>query len=260
MKVYLNILVFNFYQFIHYPTEIIAAFLNKFLTIFFAVLFWQIVLREVGQEDRIIELLAYFMIAEGLAEISLVYRQKLGSQLRKSIKSGSITNELIKPYKTLPAMYAAVWGMRSINNIPSIVLIIVGVIIASPQSPLGIILFIFFCIISMAVAFSINLFEGVLTFYIVEPSGIVNGVAHISRLLSGSVIPLTFFPPALQSIVIYLPFSMMIFTPISMLQVTAINNDVIKLILVGIFWAVLLNSVVYYFWRRGLKQYEAIGL
>lgn len=238
----------------------LAAFINKGLTIAFLLIFWRVILEELGTEDELVELLAYFLIAQGLGDISMMYSQKLGSLLRKGIKTGSITNYIIKPYKLLIAAYATVQGSRSVNNIPALIMIIIGVVLASPSGGISILLFIVFCIIAMLISFAINVLEGVLTFYVTEPSGIMNAIAHVSRLLSGSFIPLVFFPEVLQKIAVKLPFSMMIFTPITMLEFESLNSEVISTVLLGIFWAVSMNLTIYYFWRRGLKQYEAIGL
>lgn len=258
--IYWYILKFNFYRFIHYPFEILAATLNKALVVGFIVLFWRIVLAELNDPSRLKELATYFLIAEGISGITMIYQQKFGSLLRQSIRSGSISNYLIKPYKVLPAMYAGVWGERSINVIPSLLLIVVGLILTPPSSLIGFILFLYFLLISLSLVYSINLLEGVMTFYVTEPGAIMNSIAHLTRVLSGSYIPLSYFPVRLREVVTFLPFSMMIFTPITILQTERFDKEVLILIIVGMLWSVIFNVVIYYFWRRGIKQYEAIGL
>lgn len=260
MRIYLEILFFNFQQFIHYPLEILAALLSNIITVFFTYIFWTLVLKATGQESDIYMLVGYFLIAEGMGNLTMIFRQKFGSLLRKSIKDGSITNFIIKPIGVLPSMYATVWGRRSVPNISSLVMMILGIVLIHPTSVVALVLFVYFLIVAFLLAYSMNLFEGILTFHVTEPGGIMNAIAHTTRLLSGAFIPLYFFPDTIRNVADYLPFTMMIFTPINMLSQNSINHDVVRDLLLGTFWSGFALIITYILWKKGLRKYEAVGL
>lgn len=260
MRLYFDILIFNFLQFVHYPLEILFSGLTKILTVVFLMIFWSLVLKETGETDQISYLLGYFMISGGIGSVTMSERMKLGSFYRKSIKTGLITNYLLKPYHLLLATYTGVMGDRSVDLIPSILMIIAGIWIIEPASFISMILFIYFLIIAIFIGFSFNLMEGIFSFYFTETRGLMAAFAHITRFLSGSFIPLNYFPSQIGMLLTFLPFSYVAYTPITALTVESVDNNVIASCLLGLFWAVVLNLFMYYFWKKGLKRYEAIGL
>ncbi|WP_338441256.1 ABC-2 family transporter protein [Synechococcus elongatus IITB4] len=75
--------------------------------------------------------------------------------------------------------------------------------------------------------------------------------------LSGMVAPLSVFPEQLQAIVIWTPFPYLIYFPVAILldlPVAIAPGFAILSIWMGLFW--LLNR---WLWRRGLRQYSAMG-
>jgi ABC-2 type transport system permease protein len=213
-----------------------------------------------GESRDITEILSYYLITGGLAGLTMLFRQKFGAYLRKSIKSGEISNFLIKPIALLPSIYATVWGERSVHNITAIISIVIGLVISPPLSFINLILFLIFVLISFSIGFAINLIEGILTLYLESPGGIMNSIAHIARLLSGSLIPLEYFPENIARVIQYLPFAVAIYSPYQSLRYETFNLSVLRELGVGIFWALTLNVLIIYFWRKGLKKYEAVGL
>ncbi len=261
MDIYFHLLKTNFLVYIQYPLELLFIILKDIIKILFLVLFWGLIFSSMSGEERsITEIVSYYLITGGLAELTMLFRQKLGAYLRKSIKSGEISNFLIKPIALLPSIYTTVWGQRSVYNVSAIISIIIGLVISPPFSFVNVVLFLVFVLISFSIGFAINLIEGILTLYLESPGGIMNSIAHIARLLSGSLIPLEYFPEGIAGIIQYLPFAVAIYSPYQSLRYERFGTEVLKNLGVGIVWAVLMNFIVIYLWRKGLKKYEAIGL
>ena len=157
-------------------------------------------------------------------------------------------------------MYATTIGERAVEGFIAIILIIGGILLDPPQSALALVFFAIFCVFSAILGFAFNLFEGVMTFYVTEPGGIMNMLAHITNVFSGFWIPLMFFPPALQSIVKLTPFPWMLYAPYQSLQYTEFSSEILRDIGIAAFWAISLTLTMLYFWRKGLRQYEAVGI
>ena len=235
--------------------------LQRVVTVGLLMVFWNLVLKNTaGNSPHLTGLLSYFLIADGIGELTMATRTKFGTLLRRSIKTGQISNYLMKPLSILPAMYAHVWGERSIYNAPAIASIILGLVINPPNHWTRLSLFFVFLVLSMATAFAFNLIEGILTFWVTSPSGIMNCIVHTTRLLSGAIAPLTFFPNKLRNIVELTPFPAMVFAPINSLGILDSPISIAKSFLIAVFWASALNIVLLRLWRKGLRKYEAIGL
>lgn len=261
VKTYFSILKTNFLVYLHYPLELLMVVLQRVVTISLLMVFWNLVLKSAaGSKLQISELLSYFLIADGIGELTMATRTKFGTLLRRSIKSGQISNYLIKPLRILPAMYAHVWGERSIYNAPALACIFLGVCLNPPTNIANYLIFLLFLVLATTIAFAINLFEGVLTFYVTSPGGIMSSLVHIIRILSGALAPLEYFPNELRKVVELTPFPSMIFTPVHSLMRSPSELNIFRNFTLCIIWAVVLNFLTLRLWRRGLRQYEAIGL
>jgi ABC-2 type transport system permease protein len=272
MNTYLKILKTNFLVYVQYPLELFLIILKDIIKILFLLLFWKLIFSSMGngtqaasglsaaRQDDLASITSYYLISGGLATLTMIFRQKFGSFLRKAIKSGEISNYIIKPLSILPAAYFKVWGTRGVYNVSALVSILVGLVISPPESVINIFLFLVFVAISFAIGFGINLTEGVLTLHMESPGGIMNSVAHMSRLLSGALVPLSYFPKAIAEIIQYLPFAVAIYSPLQSLRMEVFTSDVFNEVIIGIVWVFVLNGVVIYFWKKGLKKYEAVGL
>lgn len=261
MKIYFQLLKHNFLVYIQYPLEFVTILLKDFVKLFFFLILWSLILSELKNSNLNLTYIAsYYLITGGIADLTMIFRQKFGAFLRKSIKSGYISNYLIKPIHLLPSMYAVLWGQRSVYNVSAIISIMIGFLLSPPSSLFNVVLFLFFLLISFGIGFAINLIEGVLTLHLDSPGGIMNSISHVARLLSGALIPLQFFPPGVRKMIIILPFASAVAAPIDSLNASSLSISVYKDLSIGLFWVIFLNLIVIYFWKKGLKKYEAVGL
>jgi ABC-2 type transport system permease protein len=261
MKSFFALIKYNLLIYIQYPLELVNILLKEVVRIFFLFLFLQFVFQNAeGNDYTLRESLSYYLITGGIAEITLIFRQKLGSHLRDSIKSGEISNYLIKPIPLLSSMFAVSWGKRSLYNIVAALSIVIGFILTPFDSVQLYIGFFIFLILAFFIAFSINLLEGILTFYMESPGGIPNSIAHVGRLISGAMVPLSFFPQKIADILKLSPFAVAIYHPANILKLETLGAEQFNAMIIGLFWVLFLNGLALYFWNNGLKKYEAVGL
>jgi ABC-2 type transport system permease protein len=260
MSIYFQIIKFNLLRFLAYPLEIFSLFLRKFLETGFLILFWSVVSQSNHDEKfQLINLIAYFLIATGLGEITMIQTLRYSRTIQKAVKEGYLSNYLIKPLNSIPYLYAETVGSIGVGIIIAIVSVIVGIFLTKSVSALSLVFFFISLIIALILSFFFNLFIGIISFYATEIQGIRMLLRHVGRLLSGIVIPLSFFPSAIKNIIILTPFPSMIFAPINALQAKNFN-EILTPIIVGIVWIIILSIMAKLAWDRAMRTYEAVGI
>lgn len=258
--IYLQILRFSFLRFFAYPYEIVAEVLRSLIVMLFLIFFWSVVAKSMDQQNQIIPLVSYFLIATGVKDLVMADYGIFGGELGDLIKSGKISNYLLKPTNVVFSAYTFSLGKVGVPSLISLINIFLGLWISPPVSFISIILFLVFLLIAVAIGFSLNLMIGVIYFHTPDASGIRNTLNHIVQVLSGAMVPLYLFPENWRNIVEMTPFPALVFGPVNALKSAEISSLVVGEIFQALFWGVFLNLAVYYFWQRASKKYEATGI
>lgn len=260
MKLYFFVFLYELKKYFVYPLELIFTVLQYFLKLLFLIVFWTVISKSSENNIDIRQLASYFLIAEAVSLITMAYTWDLGRFVRHKIRDGSISNFFIKPVSLLKYCYFSTIGGNGVEYVLALFSIVIALLIVPPASLLGVFSFFIFLILASIIGFSFNLFEASLSFVFTETNGIKNAVRHVISVFSGLLVPLYLFPEGLRKIVELTPFPAMIFSPVNALSYTEINDELIKSLLVAIFWAILLLCLMMIFWKRVIKYYEAVGL
>ena len=88
---------------------------------------------------------------------------------------------------------------------------------------------------------------------------IVGYIGAIINLLSGMLIPISFFPLWAQKIVNFFPFSSTIYTP-SMIFLGKINgNNIISSLALQMLWIIILFIISKWMWKKLIKSLTILG-
>ena len=253
MNIYLEVITFNFLRFLTYPTEILATVFRRLMEVVFLILFWTVVLGTSAGGAKV--LISYFLVAQSVSLLVMARRTEFGTVLRKMIKYGTLNTYLTRPMKILPYVYASTIGNQGLSIGLSLVLIIIGISINPPKSIGHFLAFIIMIPLAATIAFSFNLIEAIVAFYLTESAPIAASVRRVIEVFLGAIAPLSYFPIGVRGILEKSPFPYMVFGPVNALT----NGWSWRVIAVGLGWAVGLNLVVYRWWRRALKKYEGVG-
>lgn len=260
MAIYLDIIRFSFLRFFAYPREIIASILKRIIEILFLILFWSLIVKSSGGQIDISQIISYFFISMGIRDLVMSHWGPFGGELGREIKSGDINKYLIKPVSIIPTLYSLSFGRNGIRVILALLNLVIGIVIFPPKNLVSILLFVIFFISAWWISFAYNLFQGTLYFYLTDAGGVRNAINNFIRVFSGEMVPLFFFPFTLGQIVRFSPFPSMVYGPTIALSTSIIDKNVLLNIGITIFWAISLNIFVYLFWKRSIKNYEAIGI
>jgi len=259
-KLLFEVAKFNALKMLAYPWELVAFFVQRFIGLFFLTIFWFAVAKSSSTMQSFQCLIAYFLVSSAVRDLTFSYEMKFGRGVQIMIKSGEISNYLIKPVSTIPFLFFGFVGQTWMSLFYSSIALIAGLIILPALSFVNLIAFLVFIVLAFFVSISFNIFVAIISFYIVEAGGFRNMFNHILRILSGALIPLTLFPTAIRSIVLLTPFPLVAFTPTYVLQNALSIGELSRLFFVSFFWAIALFWSMSLLWKKSLKKYEGIGI
>lgn len=260
MRIYLDIIKFSFLRFFSYPFEIFAMAFKRVIEVIFLVVFWNIYIKSSGLTISIHQITAYFLIAVGIADLTMARWGALSALIGVQIKTGQISNYLIKPTKLIPAMYAISIGRNGMRLSLAVINILIGLYLSPPKSLIVFLIFLLFFINAWAISFAYNIFESTLYLHFTDAGGIRNSIQNFIRILTGSMIPLYMFPSPLKEILRFTPFPSMVYLPANALSGDLVLSSVTLDLLVGAFWSVVLSYLAFSLWNYSMKKYEAVGI
>jgi ABC-2 type transport system permease protein len=124
----------------------------------------------------------------------------------------------------------------------------------------GLLLFPISLLLAFLISFSIDYFIGLLGFYSESIWGVSITKEIIVTVLSGALIPLPFFPDAIQRVLYWLPFQAIYHTPLMMITRPDQGLSVLlPMLLVQVAWAVLLFFLARLFYNQAIKVLRIAG-
>jgi ABC-type uncharacterized transport system permease subunit len=114
-------------------------------------------------------------------------------------------------------------------------------------------------LIAELVVVYLDLFVQLIAFWTIESWGIFPVYWFIIQLLSGSLVPLWFFPSWAQTILLVLPFAAAASTPVSLYVGRIAPGDAAVAIALQIFWLVVLGAIAQLAWRRAERRVVVQG-
>jgi ABC-2 type transport system permease protein len=179
------------------------------------------------------------------------------------IREGIIANYLTKPldfqiYNLFANLGSLLMNLTAVTLPTALVMIFVFKV----KIGLGIGLFLFpiSLLLAFLISFSIDYCIGLLGFYSESVWGFSTTKEIIVTVFSGALIPLQFFPEAIQRVLFWLPFQAIYHTPLMMITRPGQGLDVfLPMISVQIFWAVALFVLTRMFYNQAIKVLRIAG-
>lgn len=142
--------------------------------------------------------------------ISVVLSTNVERRITESVRKGTIAIDMMRPVNIFKVFFAedlgGVTALLFQNLLPIFLIGSIIIQLPTPDSVSGFLLFLG----SLTLAFFINWYLavlfGMLAFSVIEMEALIQLKRHLIRLLSGSIIPIWFFPDWLRGILEVLPF------------------------------------------------------
>lgn len=195
--------------------------------------------------------------------MSVLFATGVERRIQNSVQKGSIATEMMHPINVFGVYFSedigAVAALFVQNLLP--ILIIGSLLIKVPaiSDIKAIPLFALSLILSMGINWLLAALFGMWAFTAVEMDALIQVKKHLLRLLSGSIIPIWFFPDWFRAILEALPFVYIYQLPLDIYVGSAAQSDILRRIVIQICWLAVLAAVFAFLQRKVLKKVMVQG-
>jgi ABC-2 type transport system permease protein len=179
------------------------------------------------------------------------------------IREGIIAIYLTKPvdfqfYALFTSLGQVLMNLTAIT-VPTVLLLAL-VFRVTPSPGPGLALFPVSLLLAFIVNFSFDYFVGLLAFYTESTWGLSMTKEILVAVLSGALVPLQFFPDALQKVLLLLPFQAIYYTPLMMVSKPNVGwEKLLPMLAVQFFWALGLFAATRLFYSQAIKVLRVSG-
>ncbi|KKT29693.1 MAG: hypothetical protein UW41_C0027G0002 [Candidatus Collierbacteria bacterium GW2011_GWC2_44_18] len=260
ISVYKESLVYGLTQVTNYRSEVWLTILNKFVYLASIIFLWSIIGKTVNGISGVTSLTSYFLIANGVQGLVDAESLRYSKVINKEVKLGGLSAHLLRPINPVLFLYFSFLGTRGVTLLMTIILMTVGFVFLPSITVFQIILFLISLLMAFVVGFVFNLFVGSLSFWTPEANHLQNVFSHIIRVFSGVLIPISFFSGTTKTLLLLSPFPALAYLLSIIMQTKIMNTEMWMIFGASIFWSGLLLPMSFWFWKKGIRRYEAIGI
>lgn len=211
--------------------------------------FWKALFQNSSQVQgvNVNTMLVYTVVS---AMISVILSTNVERRISISVEKGTIAIDMMRPVNIFSVFlaedFANVAALILQNLLPVLLIGSIFIQIPKPACLGSFLLFLF----SLCLAFWINWFLsaifGMIAFWAINMDALIQVKKHLVRLLSGSIIPLWFFPEGIRKVLECLPFAYLYQLPLNLYIGKYDTASLAKgLLIQGIWLLVLLVSFLY---------------
>ncbi|HXW51958.1 MAG TPA: ABC-2 family transporter protein, partial [Candidatus Acidoferrales bacterium] len=190
--------------------------------------------------------------------LDLIYGVNGAYVIREKIREGSIAIDLMRPISVPFYVLADTVGQTmfaALQIVPALALSLLLVHVDAPPSLGAAVAFLVAIVLGFLVNFFLDLMMATITFWTMEIFGVQLMVQFVSSLLSGSLVPLYFFPPGiLQQIALASPFAAIYNAPLSIYIGKVAGMQILSMLGFQVFWVVVFGAAAIALWRVGERQ------
>jgi len=247
MKAYLEFFKKAIQRSIAYRWSVLFSALNAAVSMYFLFYFWRSLY---GNVEKVAEISLSAMITYALmSRVIAVFIESwwVDSYIERKLQTGDIIIDLIRPCSFYGRLLAETLGSSiskiALNILPSLAMVFLLFRIQFPPHLLTMGLFLFSVMISYIVLFSIDFLTGMIGFWTLEVGNFKYLRWVVIKLLSGSFVPLWFFPGIIQVVLRNLPFAAIYHLPLSIYIGRISGSELFPALAGQIVWAIVLVCV-----------------
>lgn len=263
MAKYWTIFKANLASFFEYRTSLVIWFLVDLVVLASAVFLWLAVYREhqsVGGYN-FFQILIYFILVPVVGNLTSVHNVDI---LPFQIKNGDISTELLKPYSIAGAYYVkpiALKVSQQFFKMPVLLILLCLVFhFFKVNLNLGsLILGVFVCPLAYTLNFLIDLCVSYTAFWVDDAWALTHLKYICLAIFGGMLFPLNLVSAGLSPLFNFLPFHLIIFFPIQIIQGLATTGQITSSLFSLLIWIIVLFSLSKVIWHQGLRKYGAYG-
>jgi ABC-2 type transport system permease protein len=240
-----------------YRFEVFASVGSQLILMFAAVFLWRTAYSGDAHSTsmQLDQIVTYSVLSILLGSVFICDVQ---NTIYNKIREGQIVVDFYRPITLLGCYLADDLGtmMSSVVNkvLPLFLLASIFFKMPLPVSFTSFILFIPCCVLSYAILWLLSAIVGLISFWVMELGNMGMVKDSIVRILSGSIIPLWFFPSSIQTISKFLPFQYTYQTPLAIYIGEISPIDAMKAMGIQFVWIAIFYALLYVVWNKAKKK------
>lgn len=256
MSSYIYFIKVRILESLAYRFEAVSTMLIQFIILTVNAFFWKAVYSAAGGpvRDTTLEEMLKYSIMSGV--LSCFFSGAVEQKIRERVREGNVAVDFIKPIDPFGMYFAEDLGALLVNTVlkalPLVIFACVFIMVPSPASPARLLLFIASALFSFVILWIIAAIFGVLNFWLIDIGNIGGVKTYIIAFLSGSIIPIWFFPYTVQRVLAFTPFIYIYQTPIAIYIGRTPMAEALFAILIQMIWAALLLRVFMMIKKRAM--------
>lgn len=261
-NVYLQVIKTGLIRSLTYKFEVYSNILMQAIIMIASAYFWRALFKNADSVQGVnVETMLVYTVMSSV--ISIVMLTNVERRITQSVQKGNIAVDMMRPVNIFAVFFAediaTLVALVFQNMIP---VIIVGCLIVGIPTPVSVEAFGMF-MISLVMAYLINwliaVMVGMIGFSSINVDALFQVKKHLIRLLSGSIVPLWFFPAWFSSTLRALPFAYLYQLPLEIYVGRATGDEIMMGLLIQFCWLLLLFILFLYLEKRVTKKVMVQG-
>ena len=195
--------------------------------------------------------------------ISVVLITNVEWRITESVQTGAIAIDLMRPVNIFEVFFAenlgSVTALFFQNLLPIFIIGSLFIKLPAPRSAPQFMLFLISLVLAFFINWYLSVIFGMFSFKVIEMSALIQVKKHLVRLLSGSMIPLWFFPNWLRSVLEILPFPYIYQLPLSIYVGHYTSESLVRGLLIQILWVMALFIIETRLEKQAIKHVMVQG-
>ena len=181
--------------------------------------------------------------------------------IRERIREGTIATDLMKPISLPLYFFSDGVGMTLLHETLIVTALAISLLLVHIDVPPPPVLaaFALSFLIGYLVNFLLNFLMNCVAFWTLETFAVQLMVRWVSDLLSGQVVPLIFFPGALQTVLLALPFAAIYSTPLLIYLGTIPPSGYLAAFATQVGWLAAFTALAWLIWRAAQRRVVVQG-
>ncbi len=246
MRKYLFIIKTQIIKSLTYEFNVYGNVIMQTIIMITSAYFWRALYKEqssVGGVDAD-SMLTYVIISSALSVLLITQvEQRIG----RSVEKGTVATDMIKPVSLFGMFFAedigSVIALIFQNMLPILIIGSIMIKVPAMSNVRDLPLFIVSVVESFLINWLIAALFGMLAFTAINNNALIQVKKHLVRLLSGSIIPIWFFPESVAKLLSALPFIYIYQLPLSIYIGRGTQTEHLMQMRIQFLWLVILTAL-----------------
>ena len=208
------------------------------------------------------EMISYYLLITIVDALTAVNEDDW--QIAADIKDGNISQFLLKPIDYLAYRLCLFFSGRlaylAVAALPLAVFVFClrrYFVLPADAGAFG--LFLVSTALTALLQFFMSYTMAMLAFWVLEVSTFIFILFAFEYIASGHLFPLDILPAPLAQVLVFTPFPYQLYFPVSIYMGKTTGPDLVRGLLLQLFWVAAAYTLARFAWRRGIRRYSAVG-